>query len=217
MQGLEGLLKFESTDNESITPTCFDDAFDESSDTYSESQNSGMATDVDPTMMLDHAFVLDDDSALDFKIGRYWPKRPEYQTRICSHGGRIISISLVLDSNINTCPEEIWRSSSGTRFFRDLYALQVGLLDIIAHQRVIGMIQAMAYNNGHNTCYKLKPSLTKFKFEDVAFSSLSTIKIGIPTPNYSLSKIKINLVPKDVMLLLGLDIFNNQNSWPTTF
>ncbi len=66
MQGLEDFLNIEPTDTESIASTYFSDSFDESFDTDNESQDSETVKEVDPTMKIGHAFVLDEDSELDF-------------------------------------------------------------------------------------------------------------------------------------------------------
>ena len=66
MPGLEDLLSIESTDTEVIAFIYFGNASDESSDSDSESQDSEPFKEVDPTMKVGHAFVLDEDSGLDF-------------------------------------------------------------------------------------------------------------------------------------------------------
>ncbi len=66
VQGLEDLLNIDSTDTEAISSTYFGDASDESSDTESESQNSESFKDVDPAMMVEHTFVVDEDSGWNF-------------------------------------------------------------------------------------------------------------------------------------------------------
>ncbi len=68
----------------------------------------------------------------------------------------------------------------------------------------------LAYCKQHNIPYALKPSLTKFKFCDVVFSSLGTIQIIIPTLNYPFLKIKVNAVTANVPLLCGLDASGNE-------
>ncbi len=54
----------------------------------------------------------------------------------------------------------------------------------------------------------MTPSLTKFKFGDVVISSLGTVQIRIPLPNYSFLEIKVNVVPANFPLLLGLDVLD---------
>ena len=55
----------ESTDAEAIASTYFGDTSDESSDTYSESQDSKPFQEVAQTMKVGHTFVLDEDSELE--------------------------------------------------------------------------------------------------------------------------------------------------------
>ncbi len=83
-------------------------------------------------------------------------------------------------------------------------------LDAGAQKSVIGKRQALAYCKQHNICYTHKPSLSNFKFGDGVFSSLGTLQIKIPNPNYSCLKIKVNLIPAVVPLLLGLDVLDNK-------
>ncbi len=66
VQGLEGLLNIESTDTEAVASTYFSDVSDDSSDTDSESQDSELFKELDPTIEVGHTFVFDEDSELDF-------------------------------------------------------------------------------------------------------------------------------------------------------
>ncbi len=55
------------------------------------------------------------------------------------------------DTTINTCTEEIWRSSNGATFLsRDPYAFLGACLETGAHHSVIGNLQALAYCKQHN-------------------------------------------------------------------
>ncbi len=65
-QGLEDLLNMNSNDAEAVASSYFGDGSDVSSDTDSELQESELVKEVDPTMKFGHAFVLDQDSELDF-------------------------------------------------------------------------------------------------------------------------------------------------------
>ena len=97
-----------------------------------------------------------------------------------------------------------------TSLSRDIFDFQGACLDNGAQQSVIGKRQSLAYCKQHNGRYRLKPSLTKFKFGDVVFSLVRTIQIRIPRPSYSCFKIKVNVIPTDVPLLFGLDVLNNE-------
>ncbi len=97
-----------------------------------------------------------------------------------------------------------------TSLSRDIYAFQGACLDTGAQQSVIVVRQALAYCKQHKIRYTLKPSLTKFKFGDGEFSSLGTMQIRILTPNNLFLKIKVNVVPADASLLLGLDVLDNE-------
>ncbi len=66
VQGLEDLLNIESTGIEAIASTYFGDAYVESSDTDSESQDFEPFKEVYPTMEVGHTFVFAEDSELDF-------------------------------------------------------------------------------------------------------------------------------------------------------
>ncbi len=112
-----------------------------------------------------------------------------------------------VETIINICTYEIWRSSYGKTFLsRDPCASQGACLDT----DVIGKRQVLAYCKQHNIRYTIQLSLTKFKFGDGVFSSLGTMQIRIPTTNYSFLKIKLNVVPADVSLLLDLDVLVNE-------
>ncbi len=97
-----------------------------------------------------------------------------------------------------------------TSLSRDVYDFQGACLDTSAQQSVIVIRRALAYYKQHNVRYTLKPSLTKFKFGDGVFSLVGTIQIRIPTLSYSFFKIKVNVIPADVPLLLGLDVSDNE-------
>ncbi len=77
-------------------------------------------------------------------------------------------------------------------------------------ENVIGKRQALAYCKQYNIRYTLKPTISKFKFSDGVFSSLGTMQIRISTPNNSLFKIKVNVIPANVPLILGLDVLDNE-------
>ena len=116
-----------------------------------------------------------------------------------------------VDVIIKTCTEEIFRSSNGTKFLsRDLCAFQGACIDTGAQKSAIRKQQALAYCKQHNIRYTLKPSSTKFKLCNGVFSSLGTMQIRIPTLNHSFLKIKVNVAPADVLLLLGLDVLENE-------
>ena len=92
---------------------------------------------------------------------------------------------------------------------RNNSAFQGACLDTGAQQSVIGKRQALACCKQQNIGYALKPSLTIFKFGDGVFSSLGTMQIRIPTPNYPFLKIKVDAVPADVPSHLGIDVLEN--------
>ncbi len=58
--------------------------------------------------------------------------------------------------------------------------------------------------------YALMPSSKKSKYNDGVLSSLGSMQIRMPTPNYSFLKIKMNLVPAAVTLLLDLEVYKNR-------
>ncbi len=106
--------------------------------------------------------------------------------------------------HIRTVSRNIWHTQKPTRYFEG------ACIDTGAEQSVVGKPQAKAYCIQHRIAYKLLPSSTIFQFGDGCYKSLGKLRVRIPIANGSFIFGKIDVVPANIPLLIGLDILDSQ-------
>ncbi len=72
----------------------------------------------------------------------------------------------------------------------------------------MGRRQARAYCKQQQFKFELKPSATRFRFEDVTFSSLGIMEVRIHARIGSFQKCPMDIVSADIPMLLGLNILD---------